>query len=250
MCMVHGDAFVAHSRNRIVDAFLKSDHEYLFFIDDDMLVPFGDAKWFRAHFGHDIPEQFAGFHAVDRLLSHKKTLIGGLYFGRNPTGAPMYGEALNPEEAALARRAPMDVVKETRWVATGCMLIHRSVFLDIEEKFPRLARGRDGTGSQCFSTSEHRLFADVENTTKLMENGPMTAEKCVKTYGMLIQALAEARRNSSLGMGEDVQFCIRAAQAGHQPYVDMGLVCGHIGSHVWGPHNTRRKENAHIGVKK
>lgn len=242
MCMVHGDAFVAHSRNRIADAFLRSDHEYLFFIDDDMLVPFGDAKWFNAHFGHRIPEEFAGLHAVDRLLSHKKTLVGGLYFGRHPTGAPMYGEGANGIEAARARTAPINKVQMTRWVATGCMLIHRSVFEDIEKKFPKLARGPDGNGGQFFSTSEHKLFADIEATAQFMENGPMSERKCVDVYGKLTQALAEARRNSSLGMGEDVQFCVRAAQAGHQPFVDMGLVCGHIGTTVYGPHNTRKRD--------
>jgi hypothetical protein len=42
--------------------------------------------------------------------------------------------------------------------------------------------------------------------------------------------MIKSTRNSQLGMGEDVQFCIRAAQAGHQPHVDLGVMCGHLGS--------------------
>jgi len=40
-----GDAFVAHSRNSCADAFLNSTCEWMLTIDDDMLVPFGDAGW-------------------------------------------------------------------------------------------------------------------------------------------------------------------------------------------------------------
>lgn len=242
MCMVHGDAFVAHSRNRIADAFLASKCEYLFFIDDDMVLPFGDAAWYNANSDFNLVEPYASLHALDRLMSHQKTLVGGLYFGRYPTGAPMYGEGMNGQEADRARTAPFDEVKPTRWVGTGCMLIHRSVFEDIEKEFPKLARGANGYGSQFFSTSEHKLFSDVERVRAGMADGAMTGEKCVAAYAQIEKALASARRNSSLGMGEDVQFCIRASQAGHQPHVDMGLLCGHMGGVVYGAHNTRKKD--------
>lgn len=242
MCMVHGDAFVAHARNRIADSFLASDHEYLMFIDDDMLVPFGDADWFKANYGGPIPDWSAGLHAVDRLLMSGKKLIGGLYFGRYPKAPPMFGEGMRPDIAAYARECPKDEIRPTKWVATGCMLIHRDVFLDIEKKFPNLARKHDGYGGQFFSTSEHQLHTDIEDIRKFMSEGPMSGEKCIKAYSMIEKACADAKHNSTLGMGEDVQFCVRAAQAGHQPYIDMGLVCGHIGTTVWGPHNTRRHD--------
>jgi hypothetical protein len=242
MCMVHGDAFVAHSRNRIVDSFLATDHEYLFFIDDDMLVPFGDADWYLANSGIPMEREFAGLHAIDRLLQSGKKLIGGLYFGRYPKAPPMFGEGMRPDVAAYARQCPKDEIRPTRWVATGCMLIHRSVFEDIEKTFPNLARKHDGYGGQFFSTSEHKLHSDVEALRKFMGTGPMTGEKCVKAYGMVEKMCADAHRNSTLGMGEDVQFCVRALQAGHQPHVDLALVCGHVGSCVYGPHNTRRHD--------
>jgi hypothetical protein len=123
-----GDAFVAHSRNSCADLFLASDKEWMLTIDDDMIVPFGNAEWYNAHTRFNFSEKFAGLNALDRLLSHGKTLVGALYFGRYP--------------------------------------------------------------------------------------------------------------GSSLGMGEDVQFCIRAQEAGHQPHVDMGLIAGHIGHCVFGPKNT------------
>jgi hypothetical protein len=241
-CLNFGDAFVAHSRNTCAELFLASDCEWSFWVDDDMLVPFGNAKWFNAYSGFNLPEKFAGLHAIDRLLSHNKTLIGGLYFGRHRNGAPMYGEgAAIPAEADYARKAPMDVIKPTRWVATGCMLIHRRVFEDIEKKFPRLGRGPDGRRSHFFTSTEHNLVDRVEACRKMLSEGPMTGEKAFKAYQQLEDALRECRNKSSLGMGEDVALCIRAAEAGHTPHVDLGLVCGHIGHAVYGPHNTSRR---------
>lgn len=241
-CMNFGDAFVAHSRNTCVDLFLSSPCDWSYWVDDDMLVPFGNAKWFNAYTGSNMPEQFAGLHSIDRLLSHNKTLIGGLYFGRYAHGAPMYSEGMAiPREAEYARKAPMNVIKPTRWVATGCLLVHRRVFEDIEKKFPRLARRQDGKGFNGFSSTEHHLMQRLDECRKMLSEGAMTGEKAMRAFEMLEKANSEANRNSSLGMGEDVQFCVRAAESGHQPFVDMGLVCGHIGHAVYGPWNTTRK---------
>lgn len=224
-----GDAFVAHSRNSIVDLFLKSDSEHLLMIDDDMLVPFGHAEWYRAHTGWNLPEKFASLNTLDRLLSHDKTLIGALYFGRHSKGNPTYGEGPREREAVLAR-APYDEIKPTRWIGTGCLLAHRTVFEDIEKHFPRLGRGADGKGGQWFSSSEHNAMEAIDRTRKFLSEGAMTAEKAVKAYQMLEAAAVDARTTSTLGIGEDVQLCTRAKAAGHQPYVDMGLLAGHLGT--------------------
>lgn len=233
-----GDAFVAHSRNSCADLFLASDKEWMLTIDDDMIVPFGNAEWYNAHTRFNFSEKFAGLNALDRLLSHGKTLVGALYFGRYPGSFPMYGEGANEQEGNYARSGPHDVCKPTRWVGTGCMLIHRSVYEDIEKRFPRLARDGNGKGGNWFSSSEHSIMDWVDKTRKMLSTGPMDGTKAMKAYEMLEAAHLEARSKSSLGMGEDVQFCIRAQEAGHQPHVDMGLIAGHIGHCVFGPKNT------------
>jgi len=74
-CMNFGDAFVAHSRNTCVDLFLASSCEWSFWMDDDMLIPFGNAKWFNAYAGYPLNEKFSGLHAIDRLLA-ANTLAG------------------------------------------------------------------------------------------------------------------------------------------------------------------------------
>lgn len=221
-----GDAFIVHSRNKLADGFLKTGIEWLLTIDDDMVVPFGNAPLFNSFTGFSLPQSFAGLNAIDRLLSNGKTLVGGLYFGRWNHGKPMYGEGNDPNEHKLARQGPRDLCKPTRWVGTGCMMIHRRVFLDIEKKFPHLARGEDGKGGQYFTSSEHDLIAAVD---KALDNpDPVRAIQEIRN------ARTISKRHSSLGMGEDVQFCIRATQAGHQPHVDFGCYCGHIGSYCYG----------------
>jgi hypothetical protein len=236
-CLNFGDAFVIHTRNNIATKFLESDCDWMFTVDDDMVIPFGNGKWFNSVLGTELPEPFASFSAVDRLLSHKKTLVGGLYFGRHPKGSPMYGEGINQTEAVFARKAPHDVVKPTRWVATGCLLVHRSVFLAIEKRFPRLAR-KAGKPGHWFTPSEHSAMDALERIQAALD-GPMSGETAYAAKRIVEESIAQAKNQSSLGVGEDVQFCHRAHLAGHQPYVDMGLVCGHIGHAVYGPWNTR-----------
>lgn len=221
-----GDAFVVHSRNKLAAGFLQTKMEWMLTIDDDMVVPWGNAKLFNSFTRFNLAERFAGRNTLDRLLSHGKTLVGGLYFGRWRHGKAMYGEGSDPDELRYAKRGPYDLIKPTRWVGTGCMLIHRSVLLDIEKEFPHLARGKDGKGGQWFTSSEH----DLRQAFEVVKDWP-NAEEAMK---YLRAAAAKSKRHSSLGMGEDVQFCIRATQAGHQPYVDMGLLCGHIGSYCYG----------------
>jgi hypothetical protein len=236
-----GDAFVVHSRNKCADALLQSKLEWMLTIDDDMIIPFGDAKWYRNATGFNFPDPFAGFNALDRLLSANKTVVGALYSGRYPTSSLMYNEGGQTEDAAWARKGPHDIVKPTRWVATGCLLTHRSVYEDIEKRFPRLARAGDGRGGQWFTSTEASLVDRVQSIRDRMLDGPITAEKCYKVLEGLESALAEAKYENPLGCGEDVAFCLRASAAGHQPHVDMGLVCGHIGHCVYGLHNTGLK---------
>jgi hypothetical protein len=234
-----GDAFVAHSRNSIADAFLKTDLDYLLSIDDDMVIPIGNAAWFKAYSGWDwMPDQFASLNTLDRLMSHKKSVVGALYFGRYSHGPPVFSEGGNPDIAKLARSSPIDRVLKTNWVGTGAILIHRQVFLDIEKRFPRLARDTGGKGGQWFTSSEHGLMESLDRMREMLSKGPMDGQKALRAYEMAEGMAAKSRQSSGLGVGEDVIFCRRAREAGHDVFVDLGLVAGHVGYCCYGPKNT------------
>lgn len=233
----HGDACVFHSRNTLVDNFLKSNMEWILMIDDDVIVPFSNAKLFNSFTGFNFPDKFAGFNTIDRLLSHGRTLVGGLYFGRQEfKSKPVYSEgAESKQEEDFVRRGPTDLVKPCRWVGTGCWLAHRTVFTDIEKKFPHLARNSSGLNGQWFSPSEAELRNAVTVALNELSGGGDPEELREKVTRILEDGLKLSRKFSGVGTGEDVTACHRAAAAGHQPFVDLGLVCGHVGEAVFGP---------------
>lgn len=235
-----GDAFIIHSRNVIAQDFLKTGIEWQLTIDDDMVVPWGNAPWYCAFTGFNIDDRFAGFNTVDRLLSHNKTLVGALYFGRWPGGKPVYSEgADDKEEARAARRAPFDVCKATRWVGTGCMLIHRSVYLDIEKKFPHLSRHPDtGEDGNWFTPDGGDMRTAFRQALHILNDDKTSVDARLMKATELMDATERRIVRQGLGVGEDVSFCLRATDAGHTPHVDMGLLVGHMGSAVYGAKNT------------
>lgn len=230
-----GDAFVAHTRNSIGDLFLASDLEWLLMVDDDMVLPVGSSEVFKAYTGFDFPDQYMRINALDRLMSHGKTLVGACYYGRQATNSPaVFNEAAaNKMISDQFRRGPKDELRETRWVGTGCILIHRKVFEDIEKKFPRLARGKDGKGGNWFTSTEASLLDRLDALKSKFVGQKLTGEAAYEMLAEVDKALAIAKQENSLGSGEDVSFCLRAAVAGHRAYVDLGLRAGHLGQYCY-----------------
>jgi hypothetical protein len=59
-----GDAFIAHSRNKLATQFVNSTLEWMLMVDDDMVLPFGDAAWFNGTTQFRLDDKFAGLHTV------------------------------------------------------------------------------------------------------------------------------------------------------------------------------------------
>jgi len=248
-----GDAFIVHARNTLMNDFLASGLPYCQWIDDDMIFPCGQAAWMNQATGMNLPEKFAGLHGINQLKSRNKSLIGALYFGRNLYGRALYAEAMQetPEgnaENARAHSAPFDEVKETAWVGTGGLFHSRQVPLDIMKECPHLAPQHSSEVFHFFSNSADAVMksftemqAKVDNISVIVRGGE--AEKASKILfdlaAQMRQAAADVITQNRLQQGEDQLFCQRAKQAGHQPHVDMSVVCGHLGSVTWGPHNTK-----------
>lgn len=198
-----GNALIYKTRNKLADQFVESGAEWSIWLDDDIIPPIGHEGWFRwiTSAPASMPKKFAEQHFIERLTSHNKTLVGGLYFGRQKTGSPMFHEGLISREAITAARGFTDQLRPTDWVATGCMLVHRQVYLDIRDAYPELA-----------------------------PREPAAPEGSYWGYYNPIESA-----------GEDVSFCMRAKKAGHQAHVDLGLMCAHVGYAAYSSWNTESR---------
>jgi hypothetical protein len=229
-----GDAAVWHVRNKLTDEFLRSGVEWSFWVDGDEILPVGDAKLHNALTGMRLPDAFAGLHIIDRLLSHGKTLVGGVYWGRSPNSKPIYAEAMTSEkEDAYARKGPYDLIKPTAWVGFGAVLVHRSVFLDIEKRYPHLARKEDGTEGNWFSPNEQDVRRNFDLFGDILKEQTDPTQKLAKLQAHYETAVRQSNR-LPVGAGEDVSFCQRAADCGHVTHIDMALYCGHLGDRCYG----------------
>jgi hypothetical protein len=200
-----GDAMIVHSRGKVADKFLKSSAEWSFWVDDDIVFPIGMPSVTRelCHLPESYPDSLLNFHALERLLSHDKPLVGGVYFGRQSKGRAYFSEAsADPSVNKLLKNPQYTPLLETKWVATGCMLVNRSVFEAIQKKFPELSPGEKQ------AADSYRWVTDYWDYFDAME-----------------------------GRGEDVSFCARARECGIQPYVDTSVRAFHVGRQPWNWHN-------------
>lgn len=133
-----GDAMIYHSRDRLAHRFLETGAEWSLWIDSDIIPPIGRGGWFKGMCRTpELPDHIANKHVVYDLLGAKKSIIGGTYFGRHKGGLVMSSAMFNQGQASKARENHDEVI-EVDWVATGCLLVHRQVYLDIQKKFPDL----------------------------------------------------------------------------------------------------------------
>lgn len=201
--MIQPTNFLIRGRNQLAWSFLQTDCEWALWVDDDVVLPCGDAGWFqRAINAPQFPVAYAGLNTVYRLLAAGKTLVGGCYFARDMGGRAQFKEALvNAEVDRYIHTGPQASVIKTEWMAAGCMLVHRSVFTDIANQ---------GHANRVSDAHEKHLRY---------------------RYGFF-DPLEE-------GLGEDSSFCYRAKKAGHQSYIDLAVMPGHVGPYVFNYYNTR-----------
>lgn len=185
------DSMIARSRNHLAKRFLDSGCTWSIWFDDDMIFPFGNAGIYYTHLNgpRHIPHEFLGVHTINRLISWGKTVVGGMYWDRRGSGRLIAGG-----NAPILNPIPSNTLAAVKFVGTGCLAVHRQVYLDIMKKFPEV-KNEDAPGN------ESGFFAPI-----LDESGRM--------------------------MGEDESFAWRATESGHPSYLDLGLICGHVGDAV------------------
>lgn len=195
-----------YARNVLADKFLAGEAEWSMWLDGDVIQPFGDVGFWKEHFtaeARGVPIEFAGVQTISRLMSHKKSVVQGVYGTRvarvdgrsreSCTQPGLYPQG--PSDQAIEakiRKGPMNEIVNVSAVMTGCLLIHRQVYLDIQAKFPELAPKKEGDPWDFFG--------------------------------------------HDVGVrGEDFEFSRRAKESGHSLWLDLGVHAAHIGNYAFFP---------------
>lgn len=198
-----------HARNLIAQEFLKSRAEWLMWIDSDTLVPAG---------------------SVERMLAHGKTLVSGLYYGKNPPHPPIaytkYNGAYRPIDQEI--RWERGEIIQVDSAGMGCCLSHRSVYEDIQRAFTPLQM----PGGGIVNVHQSDIMGDIETT-----DGPYSSDTDGKVYkGQLRVRLTKpsiANMRYPFFMiehmrTEDMYFFELATRVGHKLFLDTSIECGHI----------------------
>ncbi len=194
------------NRNRLAHRFLQSGIEWALTLDDDMILPCGDAPWFRRATGVKWPlpmsghaaDTFAAVPAINRLLwvarTQNRKVVGACYFDRHGHGTPMFaaGRENLQMKRVLNAAGPKDEQVLTAWAGTGALLVHRSVFMDIRAKRPQDAVV--DAAAKPWLEHNFNYFSPIDDS------------------------------------GDDVSFCRRVREAGHEIVVDLATMCAHVGS--------------------
>jgi hypothetical protein len=190
---IYNESLITRARNNLVKEFMESDADYLFFVDAD-----------------------EGFNTADviAMIETKKDLIGGIYPMKNINWENVRKAALEgrenlqdysgifamnllPGETTLKIDEPVEVSE----VATGLMLIHRSVFEKMEPLCPKYAM--NGVDAQFdFNRMVTEYF-----TTSITEEGIL--------------------------LSEDYHFCRKWRDMGGQVYAAPWVTVVHAGDYVF-----------------
>lgn len=208
-----------NNRNQIVQSFLKTDAEWLYWIDTDNPPPLG---------------------AIRRLLDTGKKLVTGLYFLKDAPYTPvmylkndqnLYNPCMNWNRGEIL---PIDSA------GMGALLSHRSVFEDIQAQCTVVQRWDGGQ----FAIHKNDIVGSLPERVNAGKrpkiiNGRYSETVCkpqltVKPFPWF--AL-------EYGRTEDHYFFELAARCGHELWVDTSIEVPHMGGReVTGEHYRTWKE--------
>lgn len=185
------DTVIDRARNVCADVFLKSNADWSFWLDSDMIVPNGNPGWFHERTGCKYGPEFSGLNALDILTRGPEKFVGAVYTTRDARRLLCNSAGLNPktkddeEIVERLKQGPYKKRETVEWLGFGCVAVHRSVFEDIMKTQPELASKKAGEPWNFFT-------------------GELTCS-------------------------EDVAFARRAAKAGHRASLDCGIIAAHVG---------------------
>jgi hypothetical protein len=143
---IQSDTVIHRSRNMLAKRFLESGATWSLWLDSDMAAPIANADWFRwITASTTVTNEACNFDVLSRLLGHGKAIVGGVYTSRRYQGQLVMQPEIRPrnqEDRLLCndlRKGFRRGMVEVDWIGFGCAMVHRQVFLEIQNRFPQLA---------------------------------------------------------------------------------------------------------------
>jgi hypothetical protein len=213
---VTGSMMTDQARNHIVADFLKTDAEWLRFLDADNVDKMG---------------------SIRRLLDTRKTLVTGIYTKRNESGEPIAYFATEEGYQHVGQYNPGEIIP-IEAAGMGGLLVHRSVFGDIQANY----RMFNLIGGGVVTVHKDDIQGDVFDDDLSETDGKVVD-------GVLHQRLRQMKLTRpfaffmlQFGRTEDYGFFEMAARSGHKLWLDTGVEIGHIGEHTYKPADVRVRE--------
>jgi len=225
------DSLIPRARDKMAAQFLEGDCEWQLQLDNDIIFPHGFGPELAAFYSNwmdkDIFDLFLNegvfraalnMNAIDEILrsgiQDGKTIVGGFYFWRG--GSHNFNEAASiipyNEEGGfdIEFKLRPDNYIETDKLATGFLLVHRSVYEDIKENYPELEYHAPNVipGKSAFAFYNPSVTEEERSTKDGIEN--------FRFY-----------------RSEDYAFAYRAKMSGHHPCLNMNILLGHLGTHIY-----------------
>lgn len=207
------------NRNIVVEEFLKTDAEWLFWIDADN------------------PPILGG---LSRLLDTGKTLVSGLYYTKEKNSHPVaYYRMDDGMYASIDRTGswnPGELFKVDA-AGMGCCLTHRSVYEDIRSNYKVIQYVRDG-GVGCVHNNDINGKLDSKGVKRHGSGevkGSFIKEHVIETDHRFPYFMF------GHGRTEDLHFFEIAKRSGHPCWLDSSVEVDHIGEHAYTGDEFRQK---------
>lgn len=206
------DSLISRVRNVHLSAFYNDypECDYFMSLDSDL----------------EIVNCRANNNILQRLISHDKDFVGGLYAIKKPGVRRCSSISADGSSPQFNRG-----LQEMRWLSSGCWCIKRSAVEKMVKAYPELQYDGDDNASGK------------------------------KIYGLYIPMLYDLKKDDFPGiqlpfrkyLSEDWSLCERWRAIGGQIFADTGIVLKHIGVHdymLWDLEITEEKRDSMSGVNK
>lgn len=213
------------NRNNVSNAFLKSDSDYLLWIDADNPPPMG---------------------TVERLLEPGHELVSGLYYGGNMDTemkpiAYVVGEKGGYHSLDQVRRWNKGEILPVDAVGMGCFLTHRSVYEDILKNYSMYQRQSGG----ILLIHNDKVKGEVP---ELEQNHPYAGQV---RKGILYDPIIQYDMSHpkfpffmcQYNRTEDYVFCECARELGYMIWVDTLVEVGHAKTALFGGKHFREQNS-------